>query len=165
MKRIVALITTSIAVSLVGPSCQHQTADSAATSPRDRASDEAAIRELNADMERAGNARDQARVAAAYTADGDIWMVAAFGQPDRRVVGPENIRRHLESDHGMPGEKLRLTVDKIRFLASDVALVEGTSTSTHDAGINRATATLVVVRQADGWKLAAARVMKLEKLP
>lgn len=137
----------------------------AGDSAHNRAGDEGGVRELFARMEAAGNARDQARVAAAYTPDGDIWIAASGpDKPEKRVVGPDNIRQHLETGHGTPAEKLRLTVDNIRFLTPDVALADGTSTSTHEAGGFRATASLIVVRQGDSWKLAAVRVMKLESL-
>jgi len=125
----------------------------------DRAADETAIREHFAEAEAASNAHDPARTAATYTPDGEIWIFDG-----RRVRGSDQLRRHFETAHGMPGERVRLTVDTIRFVSADVALVEGTSNATHDAGGARAHANLVVVRRDAGWKIAIAHVMSIEQL-
>ena len=132
----------------------------ASTAEVDRGADEAAIRALVAQNGAAINEQDPTRAAATYTPDGDIWV--ADGP---RVAGAAELRAHFERAHPSPDEELELTVDDIRFLSSEVALVESTSIATLPGGGSVGRATLVVVRHDGSWKIAAARVMSIEKSP
>lgn len=76
-----------------------------------------------------------------------------------------DLRAHFERAHRSPNEELEVTVDAIRFLSSDVALVESTATATLPDGGSVGQATLVVVRQDGSWKISVARVMSIEVMP
>ncbi len=114
-----------------------------------------AIRALIAAIEAATNRRDAAGVAATFTSDGDLWVA---GGP--RFSGPAEIRRNEEEFYRTPGfQKWRITAESIRFLTSDVALVDSASKTTLDSGETQAKATIVVVRKNGDWRIAAVRVM------
>ena len=137
-----------------------RSAGTAGTAEPDRSADESAIRDLFAQNAAAINQRNPAAAAATYTPDGDIWV--ANGP---HVTGVAELREHFERAHPSPDEELEIRVDSIRFLSADVALVESSSTSTLPTGATAGLATLILVRNDSGWKIAVARVMSVEALP
>ena len=137
------------------------TEPSASTTDQDRSADEAAIRTLLAANEASTNQRDAAGVAATFAPDGDIWTV---GGP--RVSGRAEIRRSEEEFYRAPGfREWRVTIDTIRFLSPDVAVVETTTITTLATSETRGQATWVVARRDGAWKIAAVRVMSVEEQP
>ena len=137
-----------------------QSANTAATAEVDRDADVSEIRALLEQNEAAVNEQNPTDAAATYTPDGDIWV--ANGP---RVAGTAELREHFERAHPSADEEVDLTVDDVRFLSSDVAIVESTSIATLPGGGTVARATLVVVRHGGSWKIAAARVMSIEESP
>ena len=131
------------------------------TTDQDRSADEAAIRALLAANEASTNQRDAAGVAATFAPDGDIWIV---GGP--WVSGPAEIRRSEEEFYRTSEfREWRVTINTIRFLSPDVAVVETTTITTLATSETRGQATLVVARRDGAWKIAAVRVMRVEEQP
>ena len=124
------------------------------TSDQNRSVDEAAIRALFAANEAATNRRDAAGVVATYAQDADLWLV---GRP--RIRGLDEIRRNEEEFYSTPGFRgWDSSVDSIRFVSADAALVEGTAVTKLDTGEVQEVFTLVVARRDDEWRIAAAIV-------
>ena len=147
-----------IALPFAGVACSGP--EDSSTGP-DRSADEAAIRALLATNEAATNRRDSAGVAATYVPDGDIWIVGRS-----RISGLDEIRRNEEEFYSMPGfREWHVTVNAIRFLSADVALVESTGATTLETGELREEATWVASRQNGDWRIAAVRIMSLEEQP
>ena len=150
------LVALPLAALSCGPSER-----SARTADQNRSVDEAAIRALIATNVAATNSRDAAGVASTYTPDGDIWFA---GRP--RISGPDEIRRNEEEFYSTPGfREWNFTIDSIRFVSADAALVEGTGLTTLNTGGAREDFTLVVVRRNSEWRIAAARILSVEEQP
>lgn len=126
----------------------------------DRAADEAAIRSLLAANWTAASARDAEGVAATYLPDGDAWIA---GLP--RASGFTDVRRLEEEFGGMPGfQSYDGTVDGIRFVSRDAAIVEVSATTNLDTGSFDEKTTIVVARTAGSdWRIAAWRVMSFDE--
>lgn len=121
----------------------------------DRVADESAIRAVLAANEAATNRRDSEGVAATFTPDADLLV--ANGP---KFLGINEIQRNEEQFYSTPGlREWRATVEAIRFLSDDVALVEQIATTTLDAGDTHENATVLMVRTEQGWKIAAVRVL------
>ncbi len=55
------------------------------------------------------------------------------------------------------------TIDSIRFISPDSAIVEITGTTTLDTGSFDEETTIVVARRDDNWRIAAWRVMTFDE--
>lgn len=125
------------------------------THETDRAGDESAIRAVLDANERATNRRDSKGVADTFTSNADLMV--ANGPT---FVGVGEIQRNEKEFYSTPGfQKWNATVESIRFLSDDVAMVEQIATTTLDSGVMRDKATVVMLRTEDGWKIAAVRVL------
>jgi uncharacterized protein (TIGR02246 family) len=121
--------------------------------------DSSAIRALLQTYEAAINRRDVAAATATYMPDADVWVVGYD-----RIVGLEAIRKNEERAVGMPGFQAWTTsVDAIRFIGTDVAVVE--SSGAVSIGGNRIAEriTWIVGRTEAGWRIAAVRIMAFER--
>ena len=148
--QIVPLIALLVAVTTCSGS-----RDSPDAADQDRSMDEAAIHALLATNEAATNRRDAAGVAATFTADGDVWIIG--GSP---IVGLDAIRRNEEDFYSTPGfQEWHATIDSIRFISPNVALVETTDVTILDSGEIAAKSTWIVSLQHGDWRFAAVRVM------
>ena len=135
--------------------------DTSDTVGRDRSADEAAIHALLATNEAATNRRDAAGVAATFVPEGDIWIIGRS-----RISGLDEIRRNEEEFYSTPGfQGWHATIDAIRFISPNVALVESTDVTTLDTGETVYQTTWVTIRQNGDWRFAAVRVMSLEGQP
>jgi uncharacterized protein (TIGR02246 family) len=127
----------------------------------DREADEAAIRALLATNQAATNRRDAAGVANTYLPDGDVWIVG-----HQRISGLDEIQRNEEEFYNTPGfESWGGRISTIRFLGPDVAIAEGSGTTTLDSGGIDEQFTWVVSRQNNNWRIAAVRVMVFAEHP
>jgi uncharacterized protein (TIGR02246 family) len=125
----------------------------------DRNADESAIRSLIAANAAASTAGDAAGVAATYSTDGDVWIAGLS-----RVSTHDGISSVEEDFQGLPGfQSWDVTIENIRFISRDAAIVEESATTTLDTGSFDEESTIVVVRSEDGWKIAAARVMNFDE--
>ena len=87
--------------------------------------------------------------------NGDIWIV---GNP--RISGLDEIRRNEIEFYNTPGfQSWKITIEEIRFISTDVALVESTGATNLDTETIEEQATWVVSRRNDEWRIAAVRIM------
>ena len=115
--------------------------------PSRRAADEQSVRDLVARYVAARDLRDPAAVAALFTADADQYTI---------VSGTERSSRQN------PGER-RIRVEAVRFLTPDVAIADGPYeivAGGPDAATRQMWTSIVAVRLADGWRIAAIRNMR-----
>lgn len=125
----------------------------------DRTVDEAAIRSLLAANWAASSAHDAEGVAATYLPDGDAWIA---GLP--RGSGADEIRRLEEDFGGMPGfQSYDGTIDSIRFISVDSAIVEVTGTTTLDRAVSTRRPPSSWRGGTDIWRIAAWRVMTFDE--
>jgi len=153
---------TGVVAFLVFPLCLsgcNEARDIAQDAPVDRASDEAAIRSLLAANFAASTARDPARVQDTFMPDGDGWIAGLS-----RVSTREE-RISAEEEFGsLPGfQSFDGTIESIRFISRDAAIVEISATTTLDTGRFDEETTVVVARTQMGWKIAAWRVMTFDE--
>ena len=120
--------------------------------------DSFAIRELIQTYEAAINRRDIEAAMASYSPDADGWVVGYD-----RVVGLEAIRQNEERALSAPGFHWTTSVDAIRFVGTNVAVVESSGTVTIGADQIAERITWVVNRTVAGWRISAVRVMAFER--
>jgi uncharacterized protein (TIGR02246 family) len=138
----VLLVLGSLAVVLAGRPVRAQGAD------------EAAVRAVVASYVDARERRDGAAIGALFTPDAD--QVNSSGDWRRGRAGI--VKGTLESSQRNSGSR-RITVKAVRFPSADVAIVDG-DYEIGAAGQGAARlmwTTFVIVRQSDGWKIAAIR--------
>ncbi len=129
----------------------------ASSQPRgvDKAGDEEAIRGLVAATEKALNERDFAALSSLYAEDGDYLVLE-----DPKVSGGrEALRSAMEKRWASaPATRVtRLSIDEIRFLVEDVAIVDVTASFSDGRAETRPV--YVLVRRGGGWLVAATRVV------
>ena len=124
-------------------------AQTAAASP-----DETAVRELIRRYVNARELKDPAAIEALFTADADQYTTAGEWRRGRGQVVPGT----LESSKRNPGART-ITVQAVRFISPDVAIADGAYEIAGAASTRRIWATLVVKREAGGWRIAAIRNM------
>ena len=125
----------------------------------DRTADEAAIRSLLAANWTASTARNAKEVAATYVPDGDAWIAGLS-----RWTTRDSSRKAEEDFGGMPGfQSYDGTIETIRFISPDAAIIEITGTTTLDTGRFEEETTIVVARTENGWEIAAWRVMTFDE--
>jgi uncharacterized protein (TIGR02246 family) len=121
--------------------------------------DSSAIRALLQAYEAAINRRDVDAAIATYSPDADVWVVGYD-----RIVGLEAIRQNEERAVGAPGFQAWTTsVDAIRFIGADVAVVESSGAVTIGGDRIGERITWVVNRTGAGWRIAAVRIMAFER--
>jgi uncharacterized protein (TIGR02246 family) len=122
--------------------------------------DSSAIRALLQTYEAAINRRDVGAAVATYSPDADVWVVGYD-----RIVGIDAIRQNEERVASTPSfEGWTTSVDAIRFVGADVAVVESSGTVTIGGGRIAERITWVVNRTAVGWRIAAVRIMSFQRV-
>ena len=131
------------------------TASVAAQAPA-RPADEAAVRDVVRRYVDARDRRDAQAIGALFTDDADQHTTAGQWRRGRAAIVPGT----LASSQANPGQR-SIAVETVRFLAADVAIADGPYTigaAGGDPG-RRMWATIVLVRQGDGWRISAIRNM------
>ncbi len=121
-----------------------------------RVADETALRTRVAAFEAAINKRDMAGVAALYAPDADLIVIDG-----PLVTGRAAIQTTTQRDWGTGAatRRISLTVTGIRFLGSDVAIVN-TRAQFNEGPVKEDRGTWVAARQPGGdWLISALRVM------
>ena len=118
--------------------------------------DDAAIREVVQNYVNAREARDPAAIGALFTSDADQLV----SDGTWRKGHDELVRGMLESSKRTGGHR-SISVESVRLLAPDVALVDGRYTQKGLAGGNdrELWTTLVLKRESKVWRIAAIRNM------
>jgi uncharacterized protein (TIGR02246 family) len=135
--------------------------DPSGSSESDRRADEEAIRNLLDRQIKAWDAADPDAYAAVYTLDGDCVSFLGSHYNGREAIADsyEVPRASSLFRKVMRGARLDFQVTNLRFLTSDVALVQAAGGVTKGSGPSRRslrTNTSIAVRTGDGWLLAAS---------
>jgi uncharacterized protein (TIGR02246 family) len=125
------------------------TAGSAAAQSANPA-DEAAVREVVRKYTDARELSDPNAIEALFTAEADQYTTSG----DWRRGIPQLVKGMLETSARNPGVR-EITIAAVRFLTPDVAIVDGEYKTGTDA--RRLWTTLIVKREARGWRIAAIR--------
>ncbi|MGE0447465.1 MAG: SgcJ/EcaC family oxidoreductase [Vicinamibacterales bacterium] len=116
------------------------------------AGDETAIRDVVRRYVEARTAEDPTQIEALFTADADQHTTAGEWRRGREQVVPGTLR----SSANNPGTR-RIVVEAIRFVTPDVAIVDGPYEIGDPPNVRRNWTTLVMKREAGGWRIAAIR--------
>ena len=122
---------------------------------RSRSADDEAVRGLVSRYVDAREARDPKAVAALFTADADQLVSSGEWRVGRDTVVSGSLASSAQS-----GGTRRIDVERVRFVAPDVAVADGRYSITGaEGGDRRMWSTFVMVREKDGWRIAAIRNM------
>ena len=124
----------------------------AAQAPALPSSDEAAVREVVRKYVNARELRDPMAIEALFTADADQHTTSGEWRRGRAQIVPGT----LESSKQNPGNR-SITIAAVRFITPDVAIADGPYEIS--GGARRMWTTLVLKREAAGWRIAAIRNM------
>jgi uncharacterized protein (TIGR02246 family) len=115
--------------------------------------DEAAVREVVRKYTEAREARSPEAIGALFTDDADQHTTAGAWRRGRAEI----LRGTAQASAQTPGVR-RITVQTVRFVTSDTAIVDGPYEVVEGGKVTRSMwATLVVVRGPGGWRIAAIR--------
>lgn len=124
----------------------------------EKQTDASAIRGLLQTYESAINRGDVEAAITLYLPDADVWVVGYD-----RVVGLEAIRRNEEQAVSAPGfQSWSTSVDSIRFVSTDVAIVESSGTVIISGNRIAERITWVLSQTMGDWRIAAVRIMAFE---
>jgi uncharacterized protein (TIGR02246 family) len=132
--------------------CLLSAAPAMAQQPAGVAADEAAVRDIVQRYTRARELNDPKAIETLFTADADQYTSA--GEWRRGL--PALVKGMLETSARNPGIRA-ITVQAVRFVTPDVAIVDGEYRTGADA--QRLWTTLIVKREAKGWRIAGIRNM------
>jgi uncharacterized protein (TIGR02246 family) len=124
----------------------------AAQTPRQAPADEAAVRDIVQRYTQARALNDPKAIEPIFTLDADQYTSA--GEWRRGL--PALVKGMLETSARNPGVRA-ITIQAVRFVTPDVAIVDGEYRTGTDS--QRLWTTLVVQREAKGWRIAAIRNM------
>lgn len=124
--------------------------------PANRSPDEAAVRDVVRKYVNARELRDANAIEALFTSDADQQTTSGEWRKGRAQVVPGT----LESSARNTGTRT-ITVESVRFLTPDVAIVDGPYeiSSADGAGPRRMRTTIVLARTSGTWRIAAIRNM------
>ena len=114
------------------------------------ASDEAAVRDIVRRYTQARELSDPKAIEALFTADADQYTSSG----DWRRGLPQLVKGMIETSARNPGVRA-ITIVAVRFVTPDVAIVDGEYKTGTDA--RQLWTTLIVKREARGWKIAGIR--------
>jgi ketosteroid isomerase-like protein len=120
--------------------------------------DETQIRERLSAYAEARQGGDGETQAAFYSDDADAW----FSVTRKMANGKAEIAKDLHVPTG-PGRPFRLDIETVRFVAPDIAAVDGQyfSTSAEPGGH----VFYLMVKQKSSWKIRAARITRYPTTP
>ena len=118
------------------------------------AADQAAVRDLVKQYADAREKNDAAAVAALFTADADQLVSSGEWRRGRDVL----VKGVLSST--LQGGKRTTTVETVRFLTADTAIVDARYEIVGGANVERRMwSTFIMARTKEGWRIAAIRNM------
>jgi uncharacterized protein (TIGR02246 family) len=116
--------------------------------------DEAAVREVVAKYVDVRERKDAKAAGELFTADADQLVSTGEWRKGRADV----VRGTMASSQANAGKRT-ITVETVRFLSSSVAIADGRYEIAGAAESRKMWTTIVLAREADGWKIAAIRNM------
>jgi uncharacterized protein (TIGR02246 family) len=116
--------------------------------------DEAAVRAVVLKYTQARTLEDSKAVAALFTVDSDQHTSAGEWRRGRDQV----VAGTQRSSANNPGAR-RIDIETVRFIADDVAMVDGPYVVGDGANARTYWTMLLLKRQADGWRISAIRNM------
>ena len=121
-----------------------------------RGNDEAAIREIVSKYVDARERIDPKAIEALFTSDADQLVSSGEWRRGREAV----VRGTMESSRSTGGRR-SITVESVRFVATEVAIADGRYELAELAGgaTRQMWTTLVLKRTESGWRIAAIRNM------
>jgi uncharacterized protein (TIGR02246 family) len=130
--------------------------------PANRSADEIAVRDVVRKYVNARELRDASAIEALFTSDADQQTTSGEWRRGRAQVVPGT----LESSRRNTGTRT-ITVESVRFLTPDVALVDGPYeiSAADGAGPRRMRTTIVLARASGEWRIAAIRNMVPTRVP
>ena len=126
----------------------------AAQAPSAPSRDEGAVREVVRRYVNARELKDPKAIEALFTADADQQTTGGEWRRGRAQI----VAGTLESSKRNPGSR-KVTVESVRFITPDLAIADGPYDIGDGANVRRMWTTIVVKREADGWRIAAIRNM------
>ena len=115
-----------------------------------------AVRDVVRQYVDAREARDPKAVGALFTADADQLVSSGEWR-----LGRDNVVSGSLASSAQSAGKRTIDVERVRFVSSDVAIADGrySITGMGEGNDRRMWSTFVMVKEADGWKIAAIRNM------
>jgi uncharacterized protein (TIGR02246 family) len=153
------LATTCLCCLLMAPSLTGQ-------QPAARSADETAVRDVVRKYVDARELRDARAIEALFTSDADQQTTSGEWRRGRAQIVPGT----LESSRRNAGTRA-ISVESVRFLTPDVALVDGpyeigaAGGPGAGAGPRRMRTTIVLARASGQWRIAAIRNMVPTRVP
>jgi len=120
----------------------------------DRAKDNGAVRDVVRQYVDAREARDPKAVSALFTADADQLVSSGEWR-----LGRDNVVSGSLASSAQSAGKRTIDVERVHFVSTDVAIADGRYSITGEGSDRRMWSTFVMVKEADGWKIAAIRNM------
>jgi uncharacterized protein (TIGR02246 family) len=123
-----------------------------------QATDVQSVRDLVARYVAARDLRDPAAVAALFTPDADQYTTSGEWRRGQAAIVSGTARSSRQN----PGER-RIRVEAVRFLTPDVAMADGPYeivAGGPEATTRQMWTSIVAVRRAEGWRIAAIRNMR-----
>ena len=145
-----------LACALVAPLAVAQNPAATSKSASTSAEDDAAIRDLVRRYVNARDQRDPKAIDALFTEDADQYTTSGEWRRGRAQIVPGA----LASSARNSGRR-DITVETVRYVTKDVAIADGpyTITASETGPARTMWTTLVVKREAGGWRIAAIRNM------
>jgi uncharacterized protein (TIGR02246 family) len=117
-------------------------------------SPEAAVIQIVADYNAARDDQDPQAIEKLFTDDADQLVSSGVWRRGKDTL----VEGMLASSAGNPGDRT-LTVETVRFVTSDVALADARYEIAGAESVRKMWSTFLVVKTADGWRIAAIRNM------
>ena len=115
---------------------------------------DAPIIQIVADYNAARDSQDPAAIEKLFTDDADQLVSNGVWRRGKDVL----VKGMLASSAGNPGDRT-LTVETVRFMTADVALADARYEIAGADSVRKMWSTFLVVKTADGWRIAAIRNM------
>jgi uncharacterized protein (TIGR02246 family) len=115
---------------------------------------DAPIIQIVADYNTARDSQDPKAIEKLFTEDADQLVSSGVWRRGKDTL----VKGMLASSAGNPGDRT-LTVETVRFVTSDVALADARYEIAGAASVRKMWSTFLVVKTADGWRIAAIRNM------
>ena len=115
---------------------------------------DAPIIQIVADYNAARDSQDPEAIEKLFTDDADQLVSSGVWRRGK----PTLVEGMLASSAGNPGDRT-LTVETVRFVTNDVALVDARYEIAGAQGVRKMWSTFLVVKTDDGWRISAIRNM------